>query len=123
MAMNNFRKDAAVKKYAGKTQEVPALIEMIKQDEKKYTDEEVLEIINAISEQDNNTPAPKPKTLNKIYEEWRVSPDYEVSEDGKSRKHVGFNKEKKLRETSITPDRAEEMNAQSLNSGTRLYEK
>jgi hypothetical protein len=71
----------------------------------------------------------KPKTLNKVYEEFRVAPEHEEVKDqmGKvlGNKLTGFRKLdiKPLKTTSIHPDKAEELNSQSINTGLRLYEK
>lgn len=67
----------------------------------------------------------KPKTLNLSFDEHRVENDvieHEASE-GKNAwtEHRGYIKGSKIRTTSITEDRAKDLNAQSSNSLVRLY--
>ena len=147
--MHHMQKKAAAKKYG------PLLIgedgeqkvsEAMKADH--FKDEEIEEVIFEIKSQPNegeDTPPPPltegptdfiappppmveaPKTKNKVYEEFRVQPEYEKVYDAMDRelgqKLTGFRKldTKPVKTTSITEQRAEELNAQSINSGFRLY--
>lgn len=68
-----------------------------------------------------------PQTLNKKYEEWKVKPIYkrERGDDGQMRNFIDrFEKDAQspIRTTSITPEKAEILNAQSENTGVHLYE-
>ena len=144
--MHHMQKKAAAKKYG------PLLIgedgeqkvsEAMKADQ--FSEEEIAEVIFEIKSQPNDgeqAPPPPPpvegdappppvveapKTKNKVYEEFRVQPEFETVTDamGKElgRKLTGFRKldTKPIKTTSITEERAEELNAQSINSGFRLY--
>lgn len=68
-----------------------------------------------------------PKTKNKVYEEFRVQPEFEAVHDAMGKmlgqKLKSFRKldTKPVKTTSITEERAEDLNAQSINSGFRLY--
>lgn len=143
--MNILRKDAAVKKFTaayanGATAE--ELRTIIAQDEKDYSASEIEEIVSAIINQeppDNSQVLPgadingpgdsqlseAQKTLNKLYEEWQVEPNGEmIKQYKKDERPVDdkcFEKLKKLRITSITPERAELLNQQSENTNLRLY--
>jgi hypothetical protein len=142
--MNHNRKKAAVEKYkplldAGATRE--EILNAIAGDEKAYTPEEVNEIVAAVygedtgnsngsensGSQDGPGNSEAPATLNKVYEEYRVEPKYDDVTDqlGKviGKKLSGFEKVKKIRDTSVTPERAKEVNSQSENSGIHLFEK
>lgn len=144
--MHHMQKKAAAKKYG------PLLIgedgeqkvsEAMKADQ--FSEEEIAEVIFEIKSQPNDgeqapppppaegdAPPPPPvveapKTKNKVYEEFRVQPEFETVTDamGKElgRKLTGFRKldTKPVKTTSITEERAEDLNAQSINSGFRLY--
>ena len=148
--MHHMQKKAAAKKYG------PLLIgedgeqkvsEAMKADQ--FSEEEIAEVIFEIKSQpidgeqapppppltegptDFIAPPPPvveaPKTKNKVYEEFRVQPEYEKVYDAMDRelgqKLTGFRKldTKPIKITSITEERAEELNAQSINSGFRLY--
>lgn len=84
----------------------------------------------------NTTPPPppeppkeepkKPATLNKVYEEWKVKAKYEKQrgDDGTMRNvYVGCEKDAKdpIRTTSITPERAKQVNEQTENTLIHLY--
>ncbi len=64
---------------------------------------------------------------NKTFEEWKVKPLYEKQrgDDGKMvNVCTSFEKDaqKPIRVTSITPEKADELNSQSENTLVRLYE-
>lgn len=85
------------------------------------------ELVDAKIERSGTAEAPI--TKNKVYEEFQVEAQYEDVTDqmGKvlGRKLTGFEKkkDKPIRTTAITPERAEYLNSQSENTGVRLYEK
>lgn len=151
--MHHMQKKAAAKKYGplliGEDGE-QKVSEAMKADQ--FSEEEISEVIFEIKSQPNdgeqapppppvgsegnlsvgpgNPPPPvveAPKTKNKVYEEFRVQPEFETVTDamGKElgRKLTGFRKldTKPVKTTAITEERAEELNAQSINSGFRLY--
>lgn len=153
--MHHMQKKAAAKKYGplliGEDGE-QKVSEAMKADH--FKDEEIAEVIFEIKSQPNDgeqAPPPPPplvgteeillngpgilqppvveapKTKNKVYEEFRVQPEYEKVYDAMDRelgqKLTGFRKldTKPIKTTSITEERAEELNAQSINSGFRLY--
>lgn len=134
--MHHMTKKSAVAKYA------PMLAEGKGEDEIKsllyeenYSVDDVDEIWAALQEpgspapvQNQNAPAiPVKKTVNKTFEEWKSSPVYETIYDGlgkkMGRKLTGFNKDgsKPLRKTSIAQEKADLLNAQSENTGVRLF--
>ena len=132
--MNAQRKKSAVNKY-GPQKELSKeeLIELLNSDEKNYTSEEVVEILEAIAEfepdQQNNQGKEKPNTgSNKKFEEWKVIPEYKEITDAMDkvigRKLVGFKKDAQapIRTTSITQERADLLNSQSENTLVRLFE-
>jgi hypothetical protein len=132
--MNNLKKKAAVAKYGQmfldgtNAADLKAAIEA---DDKKFTPEETTEILEAALEYQpeekkaKGGDAPAAETKNKIYEEWRVESEYKEVKDEmgtvKGKKLTGFKKITKVRETSITADKAETLNSQSQNTGLRLY--
>lgn len=67
-----------------------------------------------------------PATKNKVFEEWRVEPKYQVVTnemgDKIGNKLAGFDKVKLMRTTSITQAVADEINSQSENTGLHLFE-
>jgi hypothetical protein len=105
MAMNHFRKKAAVEKYTAKAPELSSaeLLDLIKGDEKKYTDEEVNEIVDAIDALNNSVE----KAEADYYEEWDCKIVKGVAEKLK-RKRTGI---------SITDEQAEILNTGVLNGG------
>jgi len=136
--MNVNRKNAAVKKYADtyKLDQDKAISEMT---EKGYTQEEIFEITEAIAKGETKTPEePKAKAAkkevakggaNSIFEKWKVSVNYERDEEGepikdkKGRPIPVFEKEKHLRDVTISDVQAETLNLQSVNSLLKYYPK
>lgn len=127
--MNTQRKKSAVNKYGPLNLTREVLVEQLNADEKNYTSEEVVEILEALESYESPGPIlEKPKGNNVKYEEWKVKPVYKDVKDGMDkvigRKLSGFEKDaqKPIRSTTISPDRAELLNAQSENTLVRLYE-
>lgn len=125
--MNAPRKKAAIAAYTEQFKAGEDVTALLAADEKKYTDAEIKEIVEALEAGDApKEDAKKPATLNKLYEEWKVKPVYE-----KQRAHdgtminvcTGFEKDaqKANRVTSVTPETAEVYNTQSENTLLRLY--
>lgn len=127
--MNAQRKKSAVLKY-GSQKDLPKqdLIDLLNSDEKNYTSEEVVEILDAIEEFEAESPtAAAAKSGNIRFEEWKVKPIFEKQrgDDGSMRNVcTGFEKDalKPIRVTSITRERADLLNTQSVNTLVRLYE-
>lgn len=137
-----MRKNAAVNKYAAQ-KDLPKdeLIDLINSDEKQYTSDEVVEIVEALGnlnggdnsgdqgDQNNtNTQLADTGNANKKYEEWKVKPIYEDVTDAMDkvigRKFIRFDKDAQSanRITFISPDTAEILNSQSENTLLHLFE-
>jgi hypothetical protein len=141
-------KKAAVKKYgqmildqvAASEVEKAIAAEKGKGDKAKYSPDEVKEILEGAFQYEPEPAAGNKaasavtgegqKTLNKVYEEWSVEPQYDILKDpfdaSKTKRVLksgdkAFEKIKKMRTTSITEDRAETLNSQSEQSHVRLY--
>jgi len=137
-----MRKNAAVNKYAAQ-KDLPKdeLIDLINADEKQYTSDEVVEIVEALGnlsagdnsgnepEQNNASQNTQQATnVNKKYEEWKVKAIYEDVTDAMDkvigRKFVKFEKDAQvpIRITFISPDTAGILNSQSENTLLHLFE-
>jgi len=128
--MNAQRKKAAIAAYQDfQTRE--AFNEAIAVDTKNYTADEITEIGDAIfgtsSVEQSAEKENEKKSLNEDYEEWKVEPIaqkiIEYRKENKPFDDSCFEKAgaKAVRITRITPDKAEILNSQSENTGTRLY--
>jgi hypothetical protein len=146
--MNNFRKQAALAKYAPALQNQPIeeIEAMVKADDKAYADDEVKEIMEALKPVDGETP-PKPITelkegengglevkvtnlpnadgLDKALKSFGSQKTYEeckitVTYDADSKPVI--NKGAAIRKVRIEPEVAEQMNRQALNSKLHYYE-
>lgn len=126
--MNTQRKNAAVKKYGALNLPKEELVEQLNSDEKNYTSDEVVEILEAMESYQAPEEKEKPKGNNVKYEEWKVKALYKDITDGLDkvigRKLTGFEKDaqKPIRTTTISPDRAELLNTQAENTLLFLYE-
>lgn len=142
--MNTLRKNAAVTKYKGilaanPTMTADELRELIAADDKKFPPDEIDEILAAVlesagdkgSDKTGSEQGEEPKAnANKTFEEWTVEPQFEKIElEGQKpynrlkKGEKGFEKVKLIKTVAITPDRAELLNTQSVNSKIRYYEK
>lgn len=132
--MNAQRKKSAVMKY-GDQKDLPKqeLIDLLNSDEKNYTSDEVVEILQAIEEYKfenagtQESKADKVKSVNAKFEEWKVKAIYEKQrgDDGTmSNVCVGFEKDAQapIRVTYIAREKADLLNMQSANTLVRLYE-
>lgn len=127
--MNVKRKESAVKKYMpifnqGTT--VEELMNLLAQDEKEYTADEINEIKAAVIG-DVAENAPPEKKVKKVavkaagFEEWRCEIKIERGSDGKETKRVA-EKVKRLREcVKITDEEVETLNNGALNSPRQDY--
>lgn len=142
--MNNLRKKSALATFGPlMATKSPADIKaLVEQDERGYDAKEVDEIMEAVlnySEEPaandagkSATPMPAQKgakeektSLNKLYEEWAVESQYKnvPAQKGAAayREHTGFVRVKKIRETKITPEKAQTLNEHSESTAIRLY--
>jgi hypothetical protein len=127
--MNAQRKKsaiAAILPSITKDTHIDEIKEIVLNDEKKYSEDEANEIVQALIAA-LNTPS-GPVSINKKYAEWKVKPVYKDVEDGMGkvigRKLTGFDKDAKdpIRYTTISPDKADLLNEQSENTFVRLFE-
>lgn len=118
--MKKADKIKLVEKYQElKGQEPENITEAIQTGEPKLKPEEVQEIVGEL------TKPPEPTSLNQTFEEWIVEPVYIHHEAKRGvpawRELKSFDKLKKVKDTRITPDRAELLNEQSEQSKIRYY--
>lgn len=116
-------KKAAVEKYktAAESTTREELIELISQDEKKYSSDDVAEIVNALNATptvtDSKTITAPVKSDIPRFEEWRVEKKPIKSKNGKRIVRVEFEKLKKLRDdVVISEDEAANLNYGAAHS-------
>lgn len=140
--MHETSKKAAVAKYGKMKLEGTPIADIktaVEADSKKFKPEEVDEIMEAVLTYDGApgpTPpqnsgnksheGPAPETKNKKYELWEVEPQYIQHEAAKGKnawtEFKGYEKVRKIKETTITEERAATLNDQATNTKQYYYE-